>query len=74
MLIRIVLFKRRRIHAAQFVQGEELPGIVEHLRYRDFAVTQHLRPGNAQHLFLSRVWLPGEPVGIAGMRWHLPVH
>lgn len=34
-----LFLKCRRIHAAQFVQGKEFPGIVEHLRYGDFAVT-----------------------------------
>ena len=31
--------KCRRIHAAQFVQGEKLPSIVKHLRHRDFSVS-----------------------------------
>ena len=66
--------KCRRIHAAQFVQGKELPGIIEHLRHGDLAGTQHLRASNAQHLLRPRVRLPRKPFGIAGMRWHLSVH
>ena len=74
MLMWFVLLERRRIHASQFVQGEKLPGIVEHLRHCDFAVAKHHRAGNAQHLLLPSVRLPGKPVGITGMRWYLPVH